>query len=84
MISERENLRRREANYRPLTPIHFLLRSADVFPDDEVIAINLKGPLNLHRAVLPHMIRTGQGKIINIASDAGRVAKPCIPSARAA
>jgi 2-hydroxycyclohexanecarboxyl-CoA dehydrogenase len=39
---------------------------------DKVIAINLKGPLNLHHA-LPHMIRTGQGKIINIASDAGRV-----------
>ena len=33
MISESENLRRRAANYRPLTPIHFLLRSADVFPD---------------------------------------------------
>ena len=32
MISEGENLRRREANYRPLTPMHFLLRSADVFP----------------------------------------------------
>ena len=32
MISESENLRRREANYRPLTPIHFLIRSADVFP----------------------------------------------------
>jgi len=38
-----------------------------------VIAVNLKGPLNLHRAVLPHMIRTKQGKIINIASDAGRI-----------
>jgi fatty-acyl-CoA synthase len=33
MISESENLRRREANYRPLTPMHFLLRSAEVFPD---------------------------------------------------
>ncbi len=33
MISESENLRRRDANYRPLTPIHFLLRSADVFPE---------------------------------------------------
>ena len=33
MISESENLRRREANYRPLTPMHFLLRSADVFPE---------------------------------------------------
>jgi 2-hydroxycyclohexanecarboxyl-CoA dehydrogenase len=40
---------------------------------DKVIAVNLKGPLNLHRAVLPHMLRTGEGKIINIASDAGRV-----------
>ena len=33
MISESENLRRRDANYRPLAPIHFLLRSADVFPE---------------------------------------------------
>jgi 2-hydroxycyclohexanecarboxyl-CoA dehydrogenase len=40
---------------------------------DKVIAVNLKGPLNLHRAVLPHMLRTGEGKIINIGSDAGRV-----------
>jgi 2-hydroxycyclohexanecarboxyl-CoA dehydrogenase len=40
---------------------------------DKVIAINLKGPLNLHRAVLPHMLRAGGGKIVNIASDAGRV-----------
>lgn len=40
---------------------------------DKVIAINLKGPFNLHRAVLPHMLQAGRGKIINIASDAGRV-----------
>ena len=33
MISESEKLRRREANYRPLTPIYFLLRSAEVFPE---------------------------------------------------
>ena len=39
MISEGENLRRREANYRPLTPMHFLLRSADVFPE-RVAVIN--------------------------------------------
>lgn len=40
---------------------------------DKVIAINLKGPLNLQHAVIPFMIEAGSGKIINIASDAGRV-----------
>jgi len=40
---------------------------------DKVIAINLKGPINLHHAVLPHMVKQNGGKVINIASDAGRV-----------
>lgn len=40
---------------------------------DKVIAINLKGPLNLQHAVVPLMISAASGKIINIASDAGRV-----------
>jgi len=40
---------------------------------DKIIAINLRGPLNLHRAVLPHLVAGGGGKVINIASDAGRV-----------
>jgi 2-hydroxycyclohexanecarboxyl-CoA dehydrogenase len=40
---------------------------------DKVIAINLKGPLNLQHAAVPLMIEAGGGKIINIASDAGRV-----------
>ena len=40
---------------------------------DKVIAINLRGPLNLQHAVVPLMIDAGGGKIINIASDAGRV-----------
>ena len=40
---------------------------------DKVIAINLKGPINLHHAVLPHMEKQKGGKVINIASDAGRV-----------
>lgn len=39
----------------------------------KVIGINLLGPLNLHHAVLPWMVKSKQGKIINIASDAGRV-----------
>lgn len=40
---------------------------------DQIIAINLRGPINLHRAVLPHMVAGGGGKVVNIASDAGRV-----------
>ncbi len=40
---------------------------------DKVIAINLKGPLNLQHAVVPVMVEAGGGKVINIASDAGRV-----------
>lgn len=40
---------------------------------DKLIAINLKGPLNLQHAVAPLMIAAGGGKIVNIASDAGRV-----------
>ena len=39
----------------------------------KVIAINLLGPLNLHHAVLPHMVRARSGAVVNIASDAGRV-----------
>jgi 2-hydroxycyclohexanecarboxyl-CoA dehydrogenase len=40
---------------------------------DKIIAINLRGPLNLQHAVVPLMIAAGGGKIVNIASDAGRV-----------
>ena len=38
-----------------------------------IIDINLYGPLNMHHAVLPGMLAAGGGKIVNIASDAGRV-----------
>ena len=39
----------------------------------KIIAINLVGPLNLHRAVLKGMSARGTGRVVNIASDAGRV-----------
>ena len=40
---------------------------------DNVIAINLAGPAHLAQALLPPMIAANGGKIVNIASDAGRV-----------
>lgn len=52
-------------------PVQFLESSPEFW--NKVIAINLVGPLNLHHAVLPHMISRGGGMVVNIASDAGRV-----------
>lgn len=40
---------------------------------DKVIAINLYGPLHMHHAILPGMVRNGGGRVVNISSDAGRV-----------
>jgi 2-hydroxycyclohexanecarboxyl-CoA dehydrogenase len=40
---------------------------------DEVMAINLLGPIRLTRALWPAMIANASGKIIFVASDAGRV-----------
>lgn len=40
---------------------------------DKVLAINLKGPIIVTRAALEPMIKAGYGKVIYIASDAGRV-----------
>jgi 2-hydroxycyclohexanecarboxyl-CoA dehydrogenase len=39
----------------------------------KVIDINYYGPIHLHHAVLPGMVERGAGKVVNIASDAGRV-----------
>jgi 2-hydroxycyclohexanecarboxyl-CoA dehydrogenase len=40
---------------------------------DKILTINFKSVLHTVKAVLPHMMARGSGKIINIASDAGRV-----------
>lgn len=40
---------------------------------DKIININFKGMLYVCKAALPHMVERGGGRVINIASDAGRV-----------
>jgi 2-hydroxycyclohexanecarboxyl-CoA dehydrogenase len=40
---------------------------------NKVIAINLHGPLNMSHVVLKGMVSRGRGRVVNIASDAGRV-----------
>jgi len=40
---------------------------------EKIIAINFKAVLYTCKAALPHMVARGSGKVINIASDAGRV-----------
>ena len=48
---------------------------AQTKPEDweQLIAINLRGPLNMHHLVLPQMLKRGSGRIVNISSDAARV-----------
>jgi 2-hydroxycyclohexanecarboxyl-CoA dehydrogenase len=69
---------------RELGPVDILVNNAgwdklepfvDSTPEtwDRVIAINFRGPLNLCKAVVPGMQSRGGGKIVSIASDAGRV-----------
>ncbi len=67
-----------------LGPIGALVNNAgwDIFrpflqtdPDfwNKIISINLIGALNMHHVVVPGMIEAGGGRIVNVASDAGRV-----------
>ena len=51
------------------------MRFVETTPDfwDRILAINLKGPIACTHAVLPLMIKQEYGKIVSIASDAGRV-----------
>ena len=39
----------------------------------KILAINLVGPMNVLHCVLPGMVERGSGKVVTIASDAGRV-----------
>lgn len=39
---------------------------------DQIIDVNLKGPIRLSRMALPHLLKAAQGSIVNVASLAGR------------
>ena len=56
------------AIYSTLTPRNFDQWDADLW--DRVMAVNVRGPWLMVRAVAPHMIARRAGKIVNIASGA--------------
>lgn len=49
----------------------FLQTDQDLW--QKIVAINLMGPINMHHAVLQGMKARGRGRVVNVASDAGRV-----------
>ncbi len=69
-------------------PLHVLVNNAGVGDQGKlfmeqtredwmrVLSIGLLGTLNCNRAAIAHMIEGGGGKIISIASDAGRIGEP--------
>jgi 2-hydroxycyclohexanecarboxyl-CoA dehydrogenase len=40
---------------------------------EQIVRLNLLGPVKLTREILPAMVEVGEGKIVNLGSDAGRV-----------
>lgn len=52
------------------------VREMEVKHWDRMLAVNLRGPFLLSKAVLPHMIKQKQGSIINISSGAAHKAVP--------
>lgn len=54
------------------TPVHETSDAAF----DNIIAVNLAGVFKMSRAVVPHMIAAGGGRIVNISSAAGLVGSP--------
>jgi NAD(P)-dependent dehydrogenase (short-subunit alcohol dehydrogenase family) len=55
----------------------FLVTDEDETALDQLLSVNVKGPLRLSRAALPHLRACGTGRIVNVASLSGkRVANP--------
>ena len=69
---------------KDLGPAHGLVNNAgwdlaanflETGPEEwrKIIDVNLHGPLNVTRSVLSRMVERGEGRVVSIASDAGRV-----------
>jgi len=52
-------------------PAPFLSTGEDLW--DKIIKLNLYGPIHMHAAVCKRMAERNEGRVVNIASDAGRV-----------
>lgn len=52
-------------------PAPFLSTGPDLW--QKIVSLNLMGPINLHSAVCKRMAERNEGRVINVASDAGRV-----------
>ncbi|MBC7163927.1 MAG: glucose 1-dehydrogenase [Roseovarius sp.] len=83
-ITDRAQVDKAVAEFEAGGPINVLVNNAgwdeikpfldtDVTLWKKIIDINLYGPLHMHHAVLPGMVKNGGGRVVNIASDAGRV-----------
>ncbi|MCU8692419.1 SDR family oxidoreductase [Mycobacteroides abscessus] len=68
-------------------PVDILINNAGVMPlggfieenertTDLILDVNVRGPLNGARAVLPQMVARGRGHVVNVASMAGKLAVP--------
>ncbi|MGC7264370.1 SDR family NAD(P)-dependent oxidoreductase, partial [Mycobacteroides abscessus subsp. abscessus] len=68
-------------------PVDILVNNAGVMPlggfveenertTDLILDVNVRGPLNGARAVLPQMVARGRGHVVNVASMAGKLAVP--------
>jgi NAD(P)-dependent dehydrogenase (short-subunit alcohol dehydrogenase family) len=55
------------------------LEEGDESELDELWAVNVKAPLRLIRAALPHLRKTGQGRVINMASTDAKRVRPGAP-----
>jgi 2-hydroxycyclohexanecarboxyl-CoA dehydrogenase len=83
-ISDYEAVQRAVAAFEAEGPVSFLVNNAgwdraanflDTDPEfwKKVVAINLYGPLNVSHVVMKGMAARGFGRVVNVASDAGRV-----------
>ncbi|GHJ24121.1 MULTISPECIES: 3-oxoacyl-ACP reductase family protein [Streptomyces] len=73
-----------------LGPVHGLVNNAgladavggkefheiDVAEWDRIMTVNARGPWLVARALLPHLVATGSGRIVNLASDAALYGSP--------